>query len=123
LPDAWYVVLFPPVHVSTGQIFSHPDLTRNTISFRIRGLSEQQLHNAHNDLEPVVCRLYPDVARYLAWLGQFAQARMTGSGASVFAEFAAEAKAQTVLARLPPGMRGVVAHGLAHHPLRDFVSD
>ncbi|MGC2458408.1 MAG: 4-(cytidine 5'-diphospho)-2-C-methyl-D-erythritol kinase [Gallionellaceae bacterium] len=123
LPDAWYVVLFPPVHVATGQIFAHPDLTQNTISFRIRGLSEQQLLSAHNDLEPVVCRLYPEVARYLDWLGQFAKARMTGSGACVFAEFAAEANARSVLARLPPGMRGVVARGLSHHPLRDFAAD
>jgi 4-diphosphocytidyl-2-C-methyl-D-erythritol kinase len=123
LPDAWYVVLFPPVHVATGQIFMHPDLTRNTISFRIRGLSELQLLSAHNDLEPVVCRLYPEVARHLDWLGQFARARMTGSGACVFAEFAAEAKARSVLARLPPGMRGVVARGLPYHPLRDFAAD
>jgi len=123
LPDAWYVVLFPPEHVATKLVFMQPDLTRNTISFRIRGLSERQLLAAHNDLEPVVCRLYPEVARYLAWLGQFTRARMTGSGACVFAAFAAEVDAQGVLAKLPPDMRGVVARGLPHHPLRDFAAE
>ncbi len=122
LPDAWYVVLFPPVHVATKQIFMQPDLTRNTNSFRIRGLSEQQLRAAHNDLEPVACRLFPEITRYLACLGQFAKARMTGSGSSVFAEFATEADARNVLERLPPDMCGVVAHGLWQHPLRDFVA-
>ena len=119
LPDAWYVVLFPPVHVATARIFAHPELTRNTISLRIRGLPMEALRN---DLQPVVCNLYPEVARHLAWLGRFAQARMTGSGACVFAEFASASQAQTVLRQLPSDMHGVVARGLPHHPLRDFAT-
>ena len=119
LPDAWYVVLFPPVHVSTAEVFAHPQLTRDTISLRIRGLSLAALHN---DLQPVVCRMYPEVAQHLDWLGKFAQARMTGSGACVFAEFASEEQAQTVLSQLPGGMRGIVARGLPYHPLRDFAA-
>ena len=123
LPDAWYVVLFPPAHVATGQVFAqldsvNPELTRDAISLRIRGLS---LGVLQNDLQPVVCSLYSEVARHLAWLGQFAQARMTGSGACVFAEFASAEQAQAVLEQLPPDMRGVVARGLPHHPLRDFA--
>jgi 4-diphosphocytidyl-2-C-methyl-D-erythritol kinase len=46
---------------------------------------------------------------------------MTGSGACVFAEFSSEAAAQQVLDKLPQDMRGVVARGLQHHPLRDLV--
>ncbi len=119
LPDAWYVVLLPPVHVATALVFAHPELTRNTISLRIRALSLQALHN---DLQPVVCGLYPEVAQHLAWLAQFAKARMTGSGACVFAEFASAEQAQAVLEQLPSDMRGVVARGLPHHPLRDFAA-
>jgi 4-diphosphocytidyl-2-C-methyl-D-erythritol kinase len=119
VPDAWYVVLFPPVHVPTAQIFTHPELTRDTISLRIRDLSLRALRN---DLQPVVCSLYPEVARHLAWLGQFAQARMTGSGACVFAGFPDAGQAQAVLEQLPPGMRGIVARGLPRHPLRDFAT-
>jgi len=66
--------------------------------------------------------LYPEVARYLFWLGQFAEARMTGSGACVFAEFVSAGQAQSVLEHLPPDMRGIVARGLPHHPLRDFAA-
>ncbi len=119
LSEAWYVVLFPPVHVSTAQVFAHPELTRDTISLRIRGLSLQALHN---DLQSVVCGLYPEVAQHIAWLAQFAKARMTGSGACVFAEFASAEQAQAVLEQLPPDMRGVVARGLPHHPLWDFAA-
>lgn len=117
LPEAWYIVLFPPVHVPTAQVFSHPELTRDTISFKIRDLSTQPLRN---DLQAVVCRLYPEVARHLTWLAQYGPAMMTGSGACVFAEFGDRAAAETVLARLPGDMRGVVVRGLPHHPLKDM---
>ncbi len=117
--DAWYVVLIPPVQVPTAQVFAHPDLTRDTISLKIRALSTAQLHN---DLQPVVCRLYPPVAEHLNWLQQFAPAMMTGSGACVFAAFAGEQEARAVLAQMPPGMRGVVAQGLPRHPMHDWVA-
>ena len=120
LPEAWYVVLLPTVHVATAQIFAHPELTRNTISLRIRDLSLRVLKN---DLQPVVCSLYPEVVRHLSWLGKFVEARMTGSGACVFAEFAGEEQAQAVLRQLPPDMRGIVVRGLPCHPLRDFAAD
>jgi len=119
LPDAWYLVLFPPVHVPTALVFERPELTRDTISLKIRDLST---HHLRNDLQPVVCELYPEVGRHLAWLGQFAPAMMTGSGACVFAWFGDEARAQAVLKQLPPDMRGIVARGLPRHPMRNFCT-
>ncbi len=125
LPEAWYVVLSPPVHVPTAQIFTHPELTRNTISITIRALPiGGSLHTGQfgNDLQPVACKLYPEIGRHLAWLGQYAPALMTGSGACVFAEFATEAQARNVLRQLPEDMRGFIARGLQQHPLRDFAA-
>ncbi|MDO8293829.1 MAG: 4-(cytidine 5'-diphospho)-2-C-methyl-D-erythritol kinase [Gallionella sp.] len=124
LPEAWYVVLFPPVQVPTAQIFAHPELTRDTVSITMRALLERQLRDGqqlHNDLQPVVCNLYPEVARCLAWLNSFGKAMMTGSGACVFAEFTDHGQAEAVLARLPQDMRGVIAQGLTRHPLHDWV--
>lgn len=125
LPDAWYVVLFPPVHVPTAKIFTHPELTRDTNSITIRALPiGQNLSSVSwlgNDLQSVVCKLYPEVAQYLEILGVYAPAMMTGSGACVFAEFGSEAEAQKVMLALPKEIKGVVVHGLSQHPLRDFV--
>lgn len=118
LPEEWYVVLFPPVHVPTALVFARPELTRNTNSLTIRALPAADLHN---DLQPVVCKLYPEVERHLAWLGRFARAMMTGSGACVFAGFPSAAAALDVFRQLPADMRGVVARGLPQHPLRDFA--
>jgi 4-diphosphocytidyl-2-C-methyl-D-erythritol kinase len=76
----------------------------------------------HNDLQPVVVSRYPEVARHLDWLRQFGDARMTGSGACVFAAFGTEAAAREVLARLPATMQGFVAQGLDRHPLYAFCA-
>ncbi|MCO6427321.1 4-(cytidine 5'-diphospho)-2-C-methyl-D-erythritol kinase [Nitrosomonas communis] len=120
LPPAWYLVLTPPVHVSTGQIFSSRELTRNTNPIKIPPFSIWQ---GRNDLAPVVCQMYPVVARCLEWLKQLSNTTlvaMSGSGACVFAEFANELSAQNALRQLPDGMSGFVAKGLACHPLRNF---
>jgi 4-diphosphocytidyl-2-C-methyl-D-erythritol kinase len=125
LPEAWYVVLFPPVHVPTARIFAHPELTRDTVSLTMRALSERQFRERqlHNDLQPLVCDLYPEVALYIAWLEKYSKAMMTGSGACVFAEFAGRSQAEAVMKQLPHGMQGVVAQGLARHPLHDWLPD
>ena len=124
VPEAWYVVLFPPVQVPTAQIFTRPELTRNTVSITMRALAKGQFGTPlRNDLQPVVCGLYPEVARYLAWLGNFGGAMMTGSGACVFAGFDSRSRAEAVLRQLPHEMRGVVAQGLARHPLHDWVPE
>lgn len=121
LPEAWYVVLFPPVHVPTAEVFSHPELTRDTVSITMRALESRQKQQLRNDLQSVVCSLYPEVASYLTWLNNFGEAKMTGSGACVFAEFASQRQAEDVLQKLPQEMRGVVAQGLAKHPLHDWM--
>lgn len=118
LPEAWYVVLFPPVHVPTAKIFSHSELTRDSVSIIIRALSLQQ---CRNDLQSVVCSLYPEVASYLEELGKHGKAMMTGSGACVFAEFETKSAAEAVLQKLPKEMRGVAVQGLLKHPLQDWV--
>jgi 4-diphosphocytidyl-2-C-methyl-D-erythritol kinase len=121
LPPAWYLVLTPPVHVSTAEVFASKELTRNTIPIKIPPFSVER---GHNDLELVVCRLYAEVAHALQWLRQLDAARiaaMTGSGACVFAEFATETAARAALAQAPSGMSGFVAQGLSRHPLHDLV--
>ena len=117
LDPAWYVVLVPPVCVSTASVFNAPELTRNTLPVTITAFSGGQIRN---DLEPVVIARYPVVGQYLAWLRQFGPAHMTGSGACVFAAFDAEQAARAALAQRPEGVEGFVAQGLAQHPLQGF---
>ncbi|OGA37720.1 MAG: 4-(cytidine 5'-diphospho)-2-C-methyl-D-erythritol kinase [Betaproteobacteria bacterium RIFCSPLOWO2_12_FULL_62_13] len=118
LPPAWYVVLSPPVTVSTARIFAHQDLKRDSKMITIQSFSTEP---AANDLEPLVCREYPEVERHLDWLRQFGRPMMTGSGACVFASFDSETAARAVLAKLPRTMKGFVARGLERHPLRGLA--
>jgi 4-diphosphocytidyl-2-C-methyl-D-erythritol kinase len=130
LPPAWYVVLQPPVLVSTPVVFSAPELTRDTKPIKISDFSASaQSYTAadgfNNDLQPVVCAKYTEVAEYLAWLdGQAKElsssARMTGSGACVFAEFATRDEAEKIFSLRPQVMQGFVAQGLQQHPLQSF---
>ena len=137
LPDAWYVVLTPPVAVPTAAVFGRPELKRDSKKVTLQGFSTA-LQNGGlfgklvgkfgnpmltNDLQAVVVQQYPEVARHLDWLAQHGPAMMTGSGACVFAAFAGEAEAQRVLSELPADMQGFVARGLDCHPHHDLVQD
>lgn len=114
LSTACYVVLMPAAHVATPTIFCQEDLTRDTLPAKMSAFSEGF---GHNDLEPVVCRMHPEVASCLEWLKQFGDARMSGSGASVFVELPTMEAAEQVVARKPEGVRGFAARGLDQHPL------
>lgn len=115
---ASYVVLKPPVEVPTARIFADPGLTRDTPMSTIAALRDGY---GHNDLQPVAVALYPQIGDCLAWLRQFGDARMTGSGACVFAAFPDRASAEAVFRRRPAHMDGFVADGLDRHPLFDMV--
>ena len=119
LPAAWYLVLVPPVTVSTREVFADRALTRDTKPLKIppffQGLGK-------NDLEAVVVARYPEVGVHLDWLRQHRPgARMTGSGACVFAAFETAAQARALESMLPASMRGFLAEGLARHPLHDWA--
>lgn len=121
LPPAWYLVLVPSVQVSTAEVFASKELTRNTIPIKIPPFSVWQ---GHNDLELVVCRTYPEVARCLEWLKRLENTTITamsGSGACVFAEFATGLAAQAAFEQIPGDMKGFVAKGLDCHPMYQSI--
>ncbi|HKX37729.1 MAG TPA: 4-(cytidine 5'-diphospho)-2-C-methyl-D-erythritol kinase [Burkholderiales bacterium] len=118
LAPAWYLVLVPQVSVSTKETFASA-LTRRSKRMKIPPFFPGQ---GSNDLEAAVVERHPEVGAHLAWLRQRCpQARMTGSGACVFAEFESRAQADAVQSQLPEGMNGFVTHGLDRHPLYDWT--
>jgi 4-diphosphocytidyl-2-C-methyl-D-erythritol kinase len=114
LPEPWYVVIEPACRVLTREIFQAPELTRNSAPIKIARFRSGE---CRNDFEPVVRSRYPEVSEALDWLGTHAEARLTGSGACVFAAFTDEAGARRVYAALPQGWRGFVARGCNRSPL------
>ncbi len=119
IPRRWYVVLTPPVQVSTAAVFAAVELTRNTEPLKMEDFSARPESDFGNDLEGVVCARYPQVREHLEWLRGRGTARMTGSGGCVFAPYESMDAARRVLDELPAAMSGFVAQGLRHHPLRE----
>lgn len=118
LPVTRYVIVAPPVHVPTAEIFSASDLTRNSETIRIADFA---FRATRNDLQAVACRLHPEIAAVTEWLERFAPARMTGSGACVFAEVDSAKAASDIIAACPPEWRAWSTRSLARHPLHAWL--
>jgi 4-diphosphocytidyl-2-C-methyl-D-erythritol kinase len=119
VPTSFVALAFPPVAVPTVDIFAAPELTRTTPQAKMDVFSEGY---GRNDLASVTATRFPAVAAAVLALSQASpQARMTGSGACVFAAFPAAHQAREALMLLPPAMGGCIARTLARHPLRDFA--
>lgn len=120
--EPWYVVLVPQVSVSTVEIFSHPQLTRDSLPLKMRPVPEG---NSRNDCLPVVSRRYPEVRNALNLLGNFTEAKLTGTGSCVFGGFPSKAEADKVSALLTETLTGFVAKGsnvsMLHRKLQSLL--
>lgn len=114
IPPKWYVVLAPDCVVSTRDIFACEGLTRDSFSITVRAFLEG---GGKNDCQKVVEKLFPQVKDAVDWLGRFGPARMTGTGACVFAPFTTETEAREVFSRRPAQLSGFVALGVNESPL------
>ena len=110
----WYLIITPKINISTKEIFSHSELTRNAQAIKIRALSEVQYRN---DCQSVVETLYPQVTQAIDWLKPFGKPLMTGTGASVFCPFDSEEEANQVLKQVPNSWNSFVAQGINQSPL------
>lgn len=117
--EKWYLVVRPEVSISTADIFSHPDLTRNTPK---RDIQELLSGSQENDCEKIVRLLYPEVDKQVSWLLQYAPSRLTGTGSCVFAEFDNQSAAQEVRTKLPDNVSSFIAQGKNISPLHETLA-
>jgi len=129
LPKRFFLVVNPAVHVPTAAIFSEKALTRDSEVLTITDFLAQHSSDAdwpdsfgRNDMQAVVTEKYAEVAQVLEWLSNLSPARMTGSGASVFAAFRSKAEAEMAQAKLPASWKSKVTESLDSHPLFAFAS-
>ena len=119
LPERWYVVIRPDVHISTAEIFSQKKLTRDTPIINVAAFLEG---GGRNDCQNIVLQHYPQVKEAVDWLNQYSEARLTGTGSCIFASFANEGEAKSVLANRPEHLEGFVAKGVNRSPLHLALS-
>jgi 4-diphosphocytidyl-2-C-methyl-D-erythritol kinase len=129
LPARYFLVVTPRVQVPTAAIFSEKSLTRDSKPLTITDFLAQHSCSAEwpdsfgrNDMQQVVVGKYAEVAQVLRWFDNIAPARMTGSGASVFAAFRSRDEAEAAQAKLPSEWNSAVTASLDTHPLFAFAS-
>jgi 4-diphosphocytidyl-2-C-methyl-D-erythritol kinase len=69
----------------------------------------------------LVIKHYPEVAKLLAWLVEYAPSRMTGTGACVFSRFSSREEALALQDKIPRGISSFVARGLNKSPLNSVI--
>jgi len=119
LNEPWYVVIVPDCHVSTKEIFSAHELTRNSIPITITGFVSGG--HRENDCKPVVVSRYSAVEEALEALSLYGDARLTGTGACVYAEFLGKKQAEQVQKGLSVNWSCFVAKGLNRSPLLEAL--
>jgi 4-diphosphocytidyl-2-C-methyl-D-erythritol kinase len=122
MPERWFVVIEPGVQIPTAEIFNASQLTRDSKPVKITDFSGAIDNFGKNDLQGVAATLYPDVAEAISWLGEFGNAKMTGSGACVFCAFSQEQQADEVLQSVPSRWQAWKAKALARHPMEQMVN-
>ncbi|NOX76975.1 MAG: 4-(cytidine 5'-diphospho)-2-C-methyl-D-erythritol kinase [Gammaproteobacteria bacterium] len=120
LPEPWFVVLVPNVHVSTVQLFGDPQLTRDAPAIKIRDFLASPHDGARfrNVFEPIVRAKYREIDAALVWLSEHGgAAKLTGTGGCVFAPFENEAAARKVASQAKGQWNSMVARGCNRSPL------
>ncbi len=121
LTPAWYVIVAPGVAVPTAALFQAPELTRDAAPETIARLSCGTARG--NAFEPVVRARYPAVAAALDWLGGLSAARLSGSGACIYAELADRASAERIAGTCPAPWKAWVVAGAERSPLLAALED
>jgi len=114
VPEQWVVVIKPDCHVNTGEIFSAKELTRDSKSITISDFTAGQ---HQNDCIEVVRQRYPSVQNALVDLSEFSEARLTGTGACVFAQFDSKESAASAYQSLKGKWQVYLARGTNQSPL------
>ena len=107
-------MIHPGVQVSTTKIFAAEELTRDCDAITIRAFLSG---SGINVCEKVACRLYPEIRLAIDWLNQYGNARMTGTGACVFAPFDSLEQAEGVVSRAPDQWVSFVAKAMNKNPV------
>ena len=118
-PTQTYLVIKPNCHASTPYMYQHPELPRQSLPM---DRQTYRYGDGHNDFEKLAAQLYPEIASALDWLNQFSSARLTGSGAAVFAAFQTPELAHHVAAKAPEAWQTLVAKGLNQSPVHTQVA-
>jgi len=120
--EYWYLVTKPNVSISTASVFQSPDLPRNSTPIQLQDIDmSETIIEQHNDCQTMVIKHYPEVAKLLSWLVEYAPSQMTGTGACIFSRFNSEKEARNIQSQLADNIESFVAKGLNKSPVFEAI--
>ena len=114
VPERWVVIIKPACHVNTKEIFCAEGLTRDSKSIKI---ADFIAGDDRNDCTQVVRKIYQPVNDALKALSVYAEAKLTGTGACVFAQFDSKDAAEVAFNALSVDWQVFLTKGLNRSPL------
>ncbi|CAM4125290.1 4-(cytidine 5'-diphospho)-2-C-methyl-D-erythritol kinase [Acinetobacter pragensis] len=117
LDQKQYIVLKPDCFISTQLLFSQKTLTRDTKPTKFCAYQLTPF-SFGNNFEPVARSLYPEVDEAMQYLDQFGTAKLTGTGACVFAEITEQMNVNDILKNAP--CKAYMVNSLTESPLLHF---
>lgn len=118
--EQWLVLIKPACHVNTKEIFRAEELTRDSKSITIADF----IAGSHqNDCLTVVGQRYPLVEQAMRRLSEFSPARLTGTGACVFALFASKNEAMQTYRAIKDEYQAYLSKGINVSPLLTELKD
>lgn len=116
-----YVIVDPGISVATAALFQAPELTRNSPPLTISDYLSGSGAGTTNAFTPIARAGYPPLAAALDWLGQFGEARLTGSGGCIFVDVESAERADEIAEQCPLDFTVYQARGVDRSPLLDAL--
>jgi 4-diphosphocytidyl-2-C-methyl-D-erythritol kinase len=114
LGERHYLLLFPGIPISTADLFADPGLRRNSPTI---STLEAMAGGGSNDFEPVARRRHPELARLMDEVAEYGEARLSGTGSTVFLPMASREAAMGAASELKCRYNVRAVGGLDYSPL------
>jgi 4-diphosphocytidyl-2-C-methyl-D-erythritol kinase len=112
-----YIVMVPNLSISTKTIFNGFKLTNSSIPLKIASSYNAVDHDlVENDLEGTVIKKYIKMAELLKWMSCFGNAKMSGTGSSIFIRAKNRKMAESIKKNKPRNTNCFIVKGLSVHP-------
>ena len=117
IPNFSYILVVPNLSINTKTIFNGFELTNSVIPLKIASSYKAADHDLiENDLQDTVIRKYKKMTALLDWMKTFGNAKMSGSGSSIFIRAKNLNMAESIKKNLPSNTNFFIVKGLSVHP-------